>query len=209
MSFVLSFDQGEKETKRLKVEEEEEESLLSPTECALYAELNHRYLNRSEMKPIFDLAPQGLEDPKARKVLVALLNVERQALRVEKGENEALIQSHQELVNRCQQLEKMMDVLKPVKSILDESKGKDALIFELGKKLIEANGKSQELEQRAIKASTHWNAYYKQEMDKKRETAMGKMEAVHWEFLDTMGENASRDDVIQFMEKCRLIINEF
>lgn len=185
---------------------------LTPAERALYADLNIKYINSTSQRSVFDQAPKGMDDPKARHVLIALLNIERQQLMVDKQRHDAVVRELEDLKKKNERLENTLQNLSFVQKTMEESRDLQDMIFKMSTEAKEMEKEHKATQKRLLNASTHWSNHYREEMAKMREQAISELESVHWDFMDKVVnpkmEPDMRDQVIYYMELARLVLNK-
>lgn len=195
--FIFALLQEERKRKRNE-EEEEEDPRLVIYEQSLYFELSKRYA--VSHPSLFEQAPLGFRDPKARNVLVALLNLERQ----EHAQRESDLSVARA---RIEALEKELEVLRPIASILETKQSLENLVFTQQAELKRLKAREDEKETLFRKE----RETLRREREEQMESALAALNAEHWKFLDETVEKMNdlpdfRDQFIEFVERMRLIV---
>jgi hypothetical protein len=220
MSFASFYLGGERNCKKRQREEEKDEDALTPEERVMYLDLNTKFTNNSKAKDIFNMAPKGASDPKARQVLIALQDMCIKENTITKAHFDQIAQQmaivdteNRGLTRSNEQLRAANERFGPIQKILDENKGLQALIFKQSTAEVELKAKVKALEHRVMVSSTHWSEHYKGEKDAMRKHAIEQLAELHWDFLDKVVDSRQdvsddlRDCIISFMEKSRLVLN--
>jgi len=218
--FATFFLNGKRKREEEDDEDDENECKLTPVERGIFMDLKLKYRNNSKAQKLFSLAPNDLNDKKARQVLVAIQDLHIKEIMLEKAHFDAmssqidLLDAENRGLRRTnEQLLAANERLSPIESILQDAKAMQDLVFKQSATEKELREKLQMMERRLLKASSEWNEYYRGEKNKMRNVAIDELEEHHWTFIDYIDSRTDvppdlRDAIIEFMGRTRLVLNK-
>lgn len=138
-----------------------------------------------------------------REHLVALMMHEREVKEQEARRMEREMAQAERIVEENTRLHKELENLRPVGTIVEQNTAMQKLIFQ-------QNTELKSLRLKLLQEKTFWQQKYHNERHASHNQVMAFLQKAQWEFLDQHGETLPgnvRDDLIEFMEACRLQVH--
>jgi hypothetical protein len=138
-----------------------------------------------------------------REHLVALMMHERELKEQEVRRLEREMSQAERIVDENSRLHKELEYLRPVGNIVEQNSAMQKLLFE-------QNAELKSLRLKLLQEKTFWQQKFNNERHASHNQVMAFLQKAQWEFLDQHGEALPgnvRDDLIEFMEACRLQVH--